>query len=332
MLYFLARRLVWSFLMAFAVASGSLLLAARSQGDYVALSRGIGVNPQTMARERARLNLDRSPAALYAAWLAGAVRLDFGTSLLYQRPVGALVRERAVNTALLALAASIVAFGVGLPLGVFTGWRSGGVGASIIRGTSLLCLSVPPLIASILLVAVAAASGLLPTGGMTSLALADAGWLWRLHDLARHLPLPALALGLPLAATIERVQSQALAEALDEPCMTAVLARGVPPAELLWRHAWRLSARPVCAVVGMVGGAMLSGSFAVELVTAWPGLGRLTYDALGARDVYLAAACASAAAVFLAFAVLASDLLLAILDPRIVLAADRRRHAPSSSS
>src|SRR5206468_3856080 len=119
MLRFLARRLAWSLVMAFAIASSALLLATKSQGDYVAMSRGIGANPQTMARERDRLNLDRSSAALYGAWLAGAVHLDFGTSLLYQRPVGGLVGERAANTALLALSASIVAFGMGLPLGIF---------------------------------------------------------------------------------------------------------------------------------------------------------------------------------------------------------------------
>jgi len=330
MVRFIARRLAWSFLMAFAIASTSLLLATKSRGDYVAISRGIGANPQTMARQRERLNLNRSPAALYAAWLAGAVRLDFGTSLLYQRPVGALVGERAANTALLALSASLVAFGIGLPLGILTGRRRTGLIASIVRGSSLLCLSVPPLIASILLVALAAATRLLPTGGMVSFASADAGWLWRLRDLAWHLPVPALALGLPLAATIERVQSQALVESLAEPCIAAALARGVSPARLLWRQAWRLSAKPVCSVIGVIAGAMLSGSFAVELVTAWPGLGRLTYDALGARDVYLAAACASAAAFFLALGVLASDFVLAIVDPRIVLAAPKRWTTPIS--
>jgi peptide/nickel transport system permease protein len=320
MIRFFVRRVAYTSLIAFMIASGALLLATKSQGDYVAASRGIGANQRTMARERVRLHLDRRPAAVYAAWLAGAVRLDFGTSLLYQRPVGPLVAQRAANTALLALAALIVALGLGLPLGVFTGSRPTGFAASVVRGASLLCLSVPPLIASILLVALAATSGIAPTGGMTSLSSPSAGWLWWLRDLAWHVPVPALALGLPLAATLERVQSQAFADALREPCIAAALARGVPRRRLLWRHAWRLSAKPVSAVVGLIGGAVLSGSFAVELVTAWPGLGRLTYDALGARDIYLAAACASAAAAFLALGILGSDLMLAIVDPRIAMA------------
>src|SRR5947207_3661191 len=167
MIRFFARRLAYTLVMVFIAASGVLLLATVSRGDYVATARGIGANQQTMARERARLHLDKPPAAVYVAWLAGAARLDFGTSLLYQRPVGALVAQRAANTALLAAAALVVAFGLGLPLGVFTGSHPTGPVAAIVRGAGLLCLSVPPLIASILLVALAAMSGMLPTGGMT---------------------------------------------------------------------------------------------------------------------------------------------------------------------
>jgi peptide/nickel transport system permease protein len=99
--------------------------------------------------------------------------------------------------------------------------------------------------------------------------------------------------------------------------MTAVLARGLSHRQMLWRHAWRLSAKPVVAVAGPMAGTLLSGSFAVELVTSWPGLARLTYDALVSRDIYLAAGCATAAAVFLAAGVFASDVLLAAVDPRI---------------
>ena len=177
-----------------------------------------------------------------------------------------------------------------------------------------MCLSVPPLIAAILLVAFAAATGLAPVGGMTSLALAPAGWLGWTEDVARHVPLPAVALALPFVAMIERVQSQAIAQALAEPSTTAVLARGLSFRQMLWRHAWRLSAKPVAAVAGPIVGTLLSGSVAVELVTSWPGLGRLTVDALVSRDIYLAAGCATAAAVFLSAA-----------DPRIRPAARARR-------
>jgi peptide/nickel transport system permease protein len=115
----------------------------------------------------------------------------------------------------------------------------------------------------------------------------------------------------------ERLQSQALREVSGQAYLTAASARGVSEVEVLWRHAWPASLRPVCAVFGVAVGALLSGSFIVEHVTSWPGLGRLTYEALRARDIYLVAGCAAAGSMFLALGSLVGDLLLALVDPRV---------------
>jgi peptide/nickel transport system permease protein len=162
---------------------------------------------------------------------------------------------------------------------------------------------------------VAARTGWFPVGGMTSLA-AGASWPGWLADLARHLPLPVLALALPVAATLERLQSQALADAAREPFVAAAVARGLSWDGALRAHAWPASLRPVLGVYGLVIGGLFSGSFVVEVVTAWPGLGRLMYDALRARDIYLVAGCAATGAAFLAAGTLVSDLLLRWADPR----------------
>jgi peptide/nickel transport system permease protein len=135
--------------------------------------------------------------------------------------------------------------------------------------------------------------------------------------VASHLPLPVLALALPLAATFERLQSQALSETLHLPFVLAASARGVPERAAILRHAWPASLRAICAVYGIVIGAVLSGSFVVEYVTAWPGLGRLMYAALKARDIYLVAGCAAMGATLLAAGTLIGDLLLAAVDPRV---------------
>ena len=124
-------------------------------------------------------------------------------------------------------------------------------------------------------------------------------------DVLWHLPLPVLALSLPMAATFERLQSQSMAEAVHQPFVLAAIARGVSARRALLRHAWPSSVRPICAVYGLAIGALLSGSFIVEFVTAWPGLGRLTFEALRARDVYLVAACAATGAAFLALGTMA---------------------------
>jgi peptide/nickel transport system permease protein len=186
-----------------------------------------------------------------------------------------------------------------------------------VRGASLLFISVPPLLMSLMLVLVAARTGWLPTTGMVSPGEIDPSWPAWLADVAWHLVLPALALALPIAAAFERLQSQSMSEAVRQPFLIAAIARGVTSQRLVWRHAWPVSIRPICGVYGLVIGSLLSGSFIVEFVTAWPGIGKLMYEALRARDIYLVSACAAAGAAFLAFGTLLGDLLLAVSDPRV---------------
>jgi peptide/nickel transport system permease protein len=120
-----------------------------------------------------------------------------------------------------------------------------------------------------------------------------------------------------MAASLERLQSQAIREALADPCILAALARGVPEQRVIWRHALRLSLKPVLALYGITIGAVLSGSFAVEVVMSWQGLGDLMYEALKGRDLYLVAGCAAAGSASLAAGILLSDLALAAVDPRV---------------
>ena len=179
----------------------------------------------------------------------------------------------------------------------------------------MLLLSTPPLIGSLLLVLLAVRTGWLPFGGMTS-GGGLSGWRW-LVDVMVHLPVPALALALPLAATLERLQSQSLADVSHEPFLRATLARGVAPRDALVRHAWPASLGPILGLYGVMVGALFSGSFVVEVVTAWPGLGRLMVDALGARDIYLVAGAAAAGAACLAAATFVTDVVHAAIDPRV---------------
>jgi peptide/nickel transport system permease protein len=217
--------------------------------------------------------------------------------------VSALVGERGANTALLASASLLLALALGLPAAFVTATRPRSVAARAIRLVSLLLVSVPPFIGSLVLMLVAARTAWLPAGGMTS-GLDPVGVSSAL-DVLWHLPLPVLALGLPLAGTFERLQAQALESIV------------------LRRHAWRMALKPVAAVAGLAFGALLSGSFVVELVTGWPGLGRLMYDALMHRDVQLVAGCAAAGTVLLAVGLFAADAVIAWSDPRVLRAESR---------
>jgi peptide/nickel transport system permease protein len=307
MVAYVVRRIGFAIFLVFAVSSASLILARLAPGDFAAESLGLGARHETLDAARARYGLNRSIGSQYGSWIAGAARLDFGQSLLFDRPVADLIPERAANTAILAVAALVAATLIGLPLGVLTGSRRGGLLAGAIRTASLLLLSMPPLLTSLFLVFAAARTGWLPVGGMTS---ATGG------GLLRHLVVPVAALALPLAAMFERLQSQAMSEVIDQPYMLATRGRGVPMSRAVWRDALKGALGPVAAVYGLVIGTLLSGSFAVETITAWPGLGQLMLAALRARDVYLVAGCAAAGSVFLAIGTLISDAALALVDPR----------------
>ena len=218
---------------------------------------------------------------------------------------------------LLAAAALLLATVVGLPAGVVSGSRRRGLIPSTLRLVSVAGLSLPPLLTSLVLALLAARTGWFPIGGMYSLDAARMSGLGRLLDLAWHLVLPTVALALPLAATIERLQAQAMAEALSAPFIMSAIGRGISRRRVIWWHAFRAAIKPVASVYGIIVGSLLSGSFAVEIVTAWPGLGRLMYEALLGRDIYLVAGCAAVGTVFLAIGSLMSDVALAAADPRL---------------
>lgn len=296
---FILRRLAFAALLVAGVASASFALVHVAPGDFYT-DFGPGSDPERARAERRAAGLDRPFLVQYASWLGRAARLDFGRSLKFQRPVTDLLGERTRNTALLGLAALALATSIGFPLGVFTGSRRGGLLAALVRAVSVGLLAVPPLVAALALTALAARLGLLAAGGAT---LANA-------------VVPALALALPLAAVIERMESQAIAQALGERYLRAALARGIPRRRLVWRHALRASLGPVAGVYGIIAGSLLSGSFIVEIVTDWPGLGLLMADGLRARDIFLVAGCAAAVSVLLAGAILVSDLVQAWAEPR----------------
>ena len=314
---FAVGRVVSGAIFALVVASLTLLLARMVPGDP-SLDDRLSRTPEEMAALRKELGLDEPFLTQYGRWLGGLVRLDLGRSSMYRRPVADLVGERAANTSILAIAALLVATGIGLPLGRRAGATPDGV-ARIVRAVSLAVLSVPPLLSALLLVFIAARTGWLPVGGMTSGGLTGAAWL---ADLLRHLPVPTLALALPLAATLERLQARAMADTIGRPFVAASRARGRDRDGAVRVHAWPVSLAPVLGNYGVLVGALFSGSFVVEIVTAWPGLGRLLFDALSARDVWLVAGCGALGAVSLAAGTTVADIAHAAIDPRVLQGRD----------
>ncbi len=297
-LRFVARRAAVGVVFVLFVSTCAFTLARLAPGDETTADRLAGVSDDVIAARRAELGLDDPLILQTARWVAGVVTLNFGESSLYRRPVRDLVIERGANTAWLAAVSLLLAIVLGIPAGIFTGANQGRLLAQVITALSLLLVACPPLIGAL---------GLLYLGVLTGIPSTAQG----------ALALPALALGLPVAAMLERLQSQATREAMEAGGVRAAAARGIPLTRLVWRHAARQALRPVLGVLGIVIATLFSGSLAVEMIASWPGLGRLLLDGVHSGDVTLIAGCVWAGAVCLAVGNVAADLLAAVVDPRV---------------
>jgi peptide/nickel transport system permease protein len=317
---------VWRFLVARVSLLVALVLAASSAmvavtslapGDVTAEARLEGASAEQVARERIRLGLDEPMLTRIGSWMGHALRLDFGTSFRYGQPVLGLVATRVAHSALLTGTALLFAVAIGVPIGLISGSGRFPRLAGAVGAVSLVLFSLPPLLVALVLTVVAVRTGWAPAGGMQTAGADEWALADRLVDIAHHLVVPVLALGLPLAASLERIQQAAVADGTAARHVLAASARGVGLRRWLWRALWRPTASPVASVLGLAAGTLLSGSLAVELVTAWPGLGRLMFEALATRDVPLAAGCGAAAAAFLAVWTTLGDVLAWWLDPRL---------------
>ncbi len=296
---FLLRRLIVAVVFVALVSASAFTLTRLAPGDATSEAFLAGASPASLAEMREQLGLDRPLLEELGRWFVGAARLDLGVSSRYPgRAVRDLVVEHATRTAELASAALILGTLIGLPCGVLIGSHPTNWFAKIGASCSVALVSCPPMVGALALLLVASMTGWLSTA-------------------PGHLALPTLALALPLAAMLERLQAQAMLDALAAPDLLAGAARGLSASRLLWTHAARQSLRPILGVYGIVIGAIFSGSFVVEIVTSWPGLGRLMYDALVGRDLFLVSGCALAGAVCLAVGNFIADIARAVADPRV---------------
>jgi peptide/nickel transport system permease protein len=285
----LAGRLLFALALVVFAFVGAYVVTGLAAGDALGDDLRSGA---AIERQRERLGLNQPLPVRLARRLSRLTVLDFGTSLRFNQPVRTLVVQRTATTMKAGGLALLVALLLGIPAGVLGSRARSPVIRHGIAAVSIALLSVPPLVVALVLAVVASGAGL-PSYAVMVIALA-----------------------LPAAAVIERLQARAMAALQGETCLEAARARGVPRTAITWRHAWPLSLSGVLGVIGIVAGHLLSGALAIELVTSHSGLGLLTFDALMARDLDLVAGCAAAAALIVGLSTLAADLVQMWTDPR----------------
>jgi peptide/nickel transport system permease protein len=280
------------------------------------------LSPAEIAVLRARYSLDQPLSRQFASYLGGALRGDFGTSIEYGRPVAALIAERLPATLLLGGAVLLVNFTLGVWLGALQATRRDTLLDRSLTALSLTGHAMPSFWLGLVLAwLVGVRWRLLPAAGMENPLLdPSAGMPARAADVMAHLALPALTLCVVSLATTMRYQRRAMIEVLRFPYIATARAKGVPERQVRRHHAWRNALFPVLTLFGLWLPILVTGTVFVESVFAWPGLGSLAAEAVGARDYPLLMGTAALSATLVVVGGILTDLAYAVLDPRVRVA------------
>ena len=278
MLNFLFRRLLSTIPVLLIVSVLVFLMLRLTPGDPAAVLAGDAATTEQIAQIRASLGLDRSIVEQYLIWFGHLLTGDLGQSYYYKTEVTTLIAQRLEPTVSLALITIVIAVAVSVPLGVLAAWRFGGWLDRTLMAFSVMGFSVPVFVLAYLLIWLLSLKlGWLPVQGYKRLSEGFGPWLYQLI-------LPSITLSVIYIALIARVTRASMLETLGEDYIRTARAKGLPEMKVLMRHALTNAAVPIVTVIGIGIALLIGGVVVTESVYAIPGLGRLTVDAVLARD------------------------------------------------
>jgi peptide/nickel transport system permease protein len=315
MIRFILARLVQMAAVLVAMSFVIYALIGLMPGDPIDVM--VASDPHLTAADAARLKklygLDRPLVERYLAWGEAALRGDFGYSRLYEKPAYEVLLPRLGNTALLMGASFVLALGLALPLGVAASRRPGSGFDRAVNLIALTFISVPSFWLALMLIFVfAVALGIFPAGGIETVGEGGIG------DRAAHLVLPVATLSLASMGGYLRYMRAAMIETLGQDYIRTARAKGASETRVLVAHALRNAIIPVITVAALSFGSLFSGALVTETMFAYPGMGKLIYDAVLGNDYNLALAGLLLATAMTLLSNLAADLAYAAADPRIV--------------
>jgi len=311
LLRFLGTRLLSSAVVLLGVLVVVFALVHLVPGDPVRLALGTRYTPEAYDALRAASGLDRSLPEQFVSYIAHALTGDLGVSFRNGQPVTTTLLQRLPATVSLALVGLVIALIISVPAGVYSALREGRVSDIIVRLTSQFGVSVPDFWLGLLLISLFSVTlGLLPASGYVALTDDPAGWL-------RQVTLPGLTVGLVAGAIMTRYIRAAVIDVASAGYIRTAVSKGLRRRVVVSRHIVRGALVPVLTIAGIQLATILGGVIVVEVVFAWPGLGRLVYDAVAARDYPLIQGAVLLVAVMFIVVNLIVDVLYAVVDPRI---------------
>jgi peptide/nickel transport system permease protein len=303
MVAFILRRLLLTLPVVWIVITLVFGLIHMVPGDPIAQMLGEGASVTQVERLRHELGLDLPVLEQYRQYMRGIVHGDLGHSFRNQEPVTQSIMARYPATIELAIASTIFSIFIAVPFGIVAAIRRGRVADQMVGFATLLGVSLPNFaLGPMLILLLSIMLGLLPVSG---------------RDGFSHLILPALTLGAGLAATTTRMIRGSMLEEIRQDYVRTARAKGLNERVVLFGHALRNGLIPVITVLGLQAGMLLAGTFITETIFSWPGLGRLTVQAINARDYPLVQGCILTIALTYILINLATDVVYSLVDPRI---------------
>jgi len=275
------------------------------------------ITPARIAALRAEFGMDKPPLVQYLHWLWSILHLNFGYSFAYNVPVTYLIGSRALNTLLLSVTSLVAAWGIAIPVGMYSAVHQYSVTDGALNVSAFVAISVPSFFSALLLLYAAFWTHALPLQGLQSANFDSLPWWGKILDEAQHLVLPTIALGVFSVGGLMRYMRTNMLDVLRSDYMRTARAKGLSERRVILRHAFRNAINPLVTLFGFELGGLLSGAALVENVLGYPGLGRLVLQAVLQKDVFLVMGSLLMGSVLLVLGNLAADIMLAAVDPRI---------------
>jgi len=289
-----------------------LFVATRAAGDPALLILPADATPEQIQMARERIGTDRPYVEQFLIFVRDMATLNLGRSIVYREPVVDLIGGRIVNSLKLHFASLLLILVTAFPLGVYAARHRGKLGDHLVRLVAALCQAAPGFWVGLVLMAIFSVKlGWLPAGGMGTGGIAS----WK------HYVLPTITTSLLLIASLTRLLRSSMLESLDSEFVKLARAKGLSEPTVIWVHVFRNALLPIMTFMAIWIGTAVSGSVVVEVVFDWPGIGAMFVDSIGTRDFPIIQAIVGLVAVSVLTANLIVDLLYAVVDPRIRLAA-----------
>jgi len=327
--WYVVKRLLQAIPLLIGIASITFFIVHLAPGDpmdvYLEERYRREVDPQVIELIRKKYGLDQPLPVQYVKWIGNLARGDLGESFRYRRPVASLIAERIPYTLQLTLLALLLDALVGISLGITSAVKQYSTTDKVVTLGSLVLYSIPGFWLAVMLVLVFSVNlGWLPTSQTRSLDYELLSTSGKIADRLGHLVLPVFVLGVASAAGTARYMRNQLLEVLSEEYVLAARARGLPETSVILKHALRNALIPIVTLYGLALPFLLGGAVLIEKVFAWPGMGLLAVEAIGARDYPIILATSMMAAVLVVLGNLLADIAYALVDPRVSFDATRK--------